>query len=324
MTTFVGKARSMCALALGVGLGMALNPEPATAWGDEGHRALAIIAFRQLTPALQTEVRQILAGDTVATSCGAGSFVADAVWPDKLRQRPTACASTEKWENTSPWHFLDIPVQDAAYAHQRDCATDQCVVAKIKYFQKLLADKRESSARRRDALKFLIHFVGDLHQPLHTTSAPFNRANALQAAHMGAKKPNRCLEEYLPLDRGGNCVDVRYQANPASNGLGKATVLHSYWDTDVVVAISADPTVVADEAMNGVSPSEIQAIRQGTLEDWTNEGHQIAVKSVYGELPAGPMPQLQGPYTVDAVNVALLQIRRGGIRLAKVIEDALK
>jgi S1/P1 Nuclease len=324
MTTFSGNARSVCALAVGFALGMTLRSEPAAAWGDEGHMAVATIAFRQLTPALQAEVRQILAGDTVGTACGAGSFVEDAVWPDKLRERPAACASTEKWGNTSPWHFLDIPVEDAAYDHQRECANDDCVVAKIKDFQKLLADKTESAPRRRDALKFLVHFVGDLHQPLHTTSAPFNRANAQQAAQMGAKKPNRCLEENLPMDRGGNCVDVRYNADPASHGSGKATELHAYWDSDVVVAISEDPQVVADKAMQGISPLDIKAMQQGTLEDWTNEGHQVAVKVVYGELPAGPMPQLQGPYTANAVNVARVQIRRGGVRLAKVIEDALK
>jgi hypothetical protein len=94
-------------------------------------------------------------------------------------------------------------------------------------------------------------------------------------------------------------------------------VLHSYWDTDVVVAISPDPKIVASKAMNGITPSEIKAIQQGTLEDWTNEGHQIAVKVVYGQLPAGPMPQLQGPYTATAVNIALVQIRRGGVRLRR-------
>jgi hypothetical protein len=321
MTTIGSNTRSVCALS--VGFALALLPEPAAAWGDEGHKAVATIALRQLTPALQAEVRQILAGDTVPTACGSGSFVPDAVWPDKLRERPAACASTEDWGNTSPWHFLDIPVNDAAYEHQRDCDTDECVVAKIKDFQKLLADKSESAPRRRDALKFLIHFVGDLHQPLHTTSAPFDRATAEKAATMGAK-PNTCLEKNLPMDRGGNCVDVRYQADPVSGSPGKATVLHSYWDTDVVVAISADPQAVADKAMQGISPTEIKAMQQGTLEDWTNEGHQIAVTSVYGELPAGPMPQLQGPYTANAANVALVQIRRGGVRLAKVIEDALK
>jgi hypothetical protein len=323
MMTLAWAARSMCALAIGLTFGMALHPEPAAAWGDEGHEALATIAFGQLSPALQNEVRQILAGDPVAADCGSGSFVPDAVWPDKLRERPAACASQVKWENTSPWHFLDIPVADATYDHQRDCADDTCVVAKIKNFQKLLADKSESAARRRDALKFLIHFVGDLHQPLHTTSAPFDGATAEKAAQMGAKKPNTCLEKNLPMDRGGNCVDVRYQAG-AANGAGKATVLHSYWDTDVVVAISPDPKIVASKAMSGITPAQIKAMQQGTLEDWTNEGHQIAVKVVYGELPAGTMPQLQGPYTATAVNVALVQIRRGGVRLAKVIEDALK
>lgn len=316
----LSKIIGACLLALG-GIG---SSSPGWAWGDEGHKAVATIAYGQLAEPLKTEVNKILANDPVSAQCGSGSFVDDAVWADKLRENPAKCASGESWGNTEPWHFLDIPTSAATYDHQRDCAADDCVIAKIKTFQAMVANKSETAARRRDALKFLIHFVGDLHQPLHTTSAPFNKDNAEKAEKLGAKKGNRCLVKSLPMDRGGNCVDVRYKANPSGGGEGKVTELHAFWDTDVVTAEGKDPAAVAKKAMEGVSTAEIKAMQQGALEDWTNEGHRIAVQVVYGELPSGPIPQLQGAYSNDADEKALIQIRRGGVRLAKVIEDALK
>ena len=301
-----------------------LNTGSAWAWGDQGHKAVATIAYGLLAETLKVEVDKILANDPVVAECGAGSFIEDAVWADKLRQNPGKCASGEAWGNTSPWHFLDIPTSADAYDHHRDCEADDCVIGKIRTFQVMLADRTETPARRRDALKFLIHFVGDLHQPLHTTSAPFDKANAEKAEQLGAKKGNSCLVRLLPMDRGGNCVDVRYRAHPSGSGVGKATELHAFWDTDVVADAGTTPADVAKNAMAGVSATEVKAMQQGSLEDWTNEGHRIAVQLVYGELPAGAMPQLQGTYSQDADKAALVQIRRAGVRLAKVVEDALK
>ena len=301
-----------------------LNAGPARAWGDQGHKAVAAIAYGLLSEPLQAEVAKILADDPVNAECGSRSFIEDSVWADKLRQNPAKCASGEPWGNTSPWHFLDIPTSAAAYNHKRDCKTDDCVIGKIKTFEAMVANHSETPARRRDALKFLIHFVGDLHQPLHTTSAPFDKANAEKAEQLGAKKGNTCLMKSLPMDRGGNCVDVRYRANTAGNGEGKATELHAFWDSDVVTAIGATAADVAKKAMEGVSAAEVQAMQQGSLEDWTNEGHSVAIQAVYGELPPGAMPQLQGAYSSHADKAALVQIRRAGVRLAKVVEDVLK
>ena len=126
------------------------------------------------------------------------------------------------------------------------------------------------------------------------------------------------------MDRGGNCVDVRYRANASGGGEGKATELHAFWDTDVVADLGTGPADVAKSAMAGVTAAEVKTMQQGSLEDWTNEGHRIAVQVVYGELPGGAMPQLQGAYSKDADKTALLQIQRAGVRLAKVVEDALK
>lgn len=296
-------------------LALSLSSTSALAWGDEGHKVVATIAYGLLSNSTKSKVDALLADDPVPAKCGSGSFVADAVWADKLRAKSRQCSSGIKWGRTSSWHFLDIPLSAKAYDHQRDCPKDDCVVAKIAYFRGLLADKAKSKARRRDALKFLIHFVGDLHQPLHTTSAPFDEHRAEEAEQEGARR-NTCLVRHLAMDRGGNCVDV-------FDGRRK-TELHAFWDTDVVKAISKNVDGAAAVAMKGVTAADIKSMQAGTIVDWTNESHQIAVKVVYADLPAGPMPQLKGAYLKSALGAAELQLRRGGVRLAKVIEDALR
>lgn len=291
------------------------------AWGDEGHEVIATIAFQSLSAPVKHKVKTLLNGDPVSSTCGGGNFVIDAVWPDKLRAKPVQCSSGLQHGNTQPWHFLDIPVTAPGYDHARDCGQDTCVVAKIEEFQKLLADQSRPKEERRDALKFLIHFVGDIHQPLHTTAAPFDLQRAEAAAGLGAGE-NKCLAKAkvdpvsVPHDRGGNCVDVRYK--------GKATELHAFWDTDVVKAISPAVATVVTKVMQGVTAADIKALQTGSVEDWTNEAHQIAVNVVYGKLPASPMPQLQGAYVNAAKPVTTVQLRRAGARLAGVIEEALK
>ena len=307
--------RTLAVLASALGLVcLPLVTTPAFAWGDEGHRAVATIAYSLLSPAAKKEVDALLREDPAPAECGSGSFVDDAVWPDKLRAAPTKCSSGLDWGKTAPWHFVDIPVNAPAYDRARDCPLDDCVVAKIEDFRRVLANNTEPKARRRDALKFLIHFVADLHQPLHTTSAPFNRAKAEYAAEAGARR-NVCLVDNLPMDRGGNCVDVREGR--------RRTELHAFWDTDIVKAMSKDPAVVASIAMQGVGGAQIKAMQAGTIVDWLNEAHRVAVDVVYRELPSGPMPQLSGAYEDEALLPAEVQLRRAGVRLAKVVEDAL-
>ena len=198
-----------------------LSSTSALAWGDEGHKVVATIAYGLLSNSAKSQVDALLADDPVPAKCGSGSFVADAVWADKLRAKSRQCSSGIKWGRTSSWHFLDIPLAAKAYDHQRDCPKDDCVVAKIAYFRDLLADKAKPKARRRDALKFLIHFVGDLHQPLHTTSAPFDEHRAEDAEQEGARR-NTCLIKHLAMDRGGQLCRCsrRPEEDRASRVLG--------------------------------------------------------------------------------------------------------
>jgi hypothetical protein len=123
---------------------------PAFGWGGEGHSLIARIAWVQLTPAVQARVSGILGPNVTIQSI--------ASWADNVRNQR---------RETGPWHYIDIPIDKPHLDMARDCPKGDCVIAKIEDFQKVLKDPAAAPAQRREALLFLVHFVGDMHQPLH-------------------------------------------------------------------------------------------------------------------------------------------------------------
>ncbi|HTW36677.1 MAG TPA: S1/P1 nuclease, partial [Rhizomicrobium sp.] len=132
-----------------------LHASAALAWGAEGHQIIAHIAASKLTPRAQAEVSQLLGGNTET------AMVQASTWADEIR--PSR-------RETAPWHFVDIPIGSSGYDASRDCVHDDCVVAQIIRDESVIADRRLVPAVRAEALKFLIHFVGDIHQPLHASN----------------------------------------------------------------------------------------------------------------------------------------------------------
>jgi S1/P1 Nuclease len=126
-----------------------LLPHPqAWAWGSEGHRIVADIAWNHLNDNTLQELRQYLGDNDLASI---------STWPDDIRSaRP----------QTGPWHYVDIP-SDASGYEPRDCPDDNCVVAQINKFAHILGDPSQPFAARSEALKYVVHFVGDLSQPFH-------------------------------------------------------------------------------------------------------------------------------------------------------------
>ena len=127
----------------------------ALAWGDEGHRIAAEIAEQYLEPATARQVRELLAIQNATTLAQVST------WADQIRPQR---------RYTAPWHFVDIPIHPppgtpAAYDAARDCPRGDCVVAAIDRFAAVLRDKAAPARDRLEALKFVVHFVGDIHQP---------------------------------------------------------------------------------------------------------------------------------------------------------------
>lgn len=176
-----------------VGLGLLLPQSKAMAWGEVGHETIAAIALKHLDPAVKAKIQDLL---------GDGDFVESALWADKIKY-------VAAWCHTAPYHFADIPEDEDYFSTlQNDdgsCSGKPDVIQALLQAETQLASTANTRADRRNALKFLIHFVGDLHQPLHV-------------GH--------------PDDLGGNKIPLTWA--------DKKTNLHSVWDTYMIKSAHAD------------------------------------------------------------------------------------
>ena len=152
-------------------------PLPALAWGAEGHEIVAAIALRELTPAARLQVARLLGSEAM--------LVHDSNWADEVRdQRP----------DTGPWHYVDIPLDAPGYDAGRDCGGDACVVAQISHDLHVLGNARVSAGQRAEALRFLVHFVADIHQPLHAVDNADKGGNGVRVYLRGdAHQHASCL-----------------------------------------------------------------------------------------------------------------------------------
>jgi hypothetical protein len=274
----------------------ALICSEALAWGDLGHEVTALIAYRHLTPAARTALDAMLASD--ADTLTAGDFASRATWADKYR-----IAHRE----TAAWHFVDIEIDrpdlaDACFGFPAlqngqwasHGPAQDCVVNKIDEFTAELKDLSTPAAERILALKFLIHFVGDLHQPLHA------------ADHH---------------DRGGNCVSL-------SPAVGAQNNLHAYWDVSIVNALGQSAAQIADQLDARLSAADLKEWTEGSPRSWAMDSFEIGRRDVYA-LPSPPTCQSGGSvalspsYRARAEKAAASQLLKAAVRLAAVLNGAL-
>ena len=253
----------------------------AQAWGPEGHEIVAHIAARELSPRARAEIASLLGGNAEAM------MVAQANWADEIRDARPA---------TSRWHFVNIPLGAAGFDRRRDCAGGNCVVARMEADLRILADRKRPRAVRAEALRFLIHFAGDIHQPLHTIDND---------------------------DRGGNDIRVRLGRgrNPAS--------LHQVWDTRIVTALPGhDAGLLAGQVAAAFPAGARQSWRNGAPADWANESFRLAQREIYAGLekarPGGPPLLLPRDYAERKEAVIRAQLARAGARLGWQLNTALK
>ncbi len=271
-------------------------------WGDEGHEVIALVADHYLDPSVRGRVTAILKGDK--TKLTSTDLAHEATWADKFRDSDRN-TTKKRFLQTRQWHFVDIELQasdlDAACfghpalgSHVASKGPPQdCVVDKIDEFTAELTSSSTSTTERRLALQFLLHFVGDIHQPLHSSD---------------------------DQDAGGNGKNV--------TAVGfKAGKLHAYWDTQFVQRLGQDPGEVADMLINNITDAQVQEWSQGTPSDWAMESFAAGRDHAYGMLP---QPNSKGSYRLtaayinDATNVVATQLSKAGVRLANVLNDALR
>lgn len=274
----------------------------ALAWGVEGHKIVALIAQQEMTPAARKAVNALLATDT--DDLTAHDIASESVWADAWRDSG-GDLDVRGYHRTAQWHYIDLELRhpNFSYAcwHQQPLPASElasqgpwhdCVVDKIDQFEDELAAQRTPAPERLLALKFLLHLVGDLHQPLHAAD---------------------------DHDHGGN--------NEKVSGLGNHLQrLHHAWDSTFVRDLGRDPQTVAAQLVAHITPQMKREWALGTSKDWAWETYRIAQSQVYGKLPSSNhhrVEHLNRAYIDNADNVVAQQLSKAGVRLAWLLDRAL-
>ena len=270
-------------------------PPGAWAWGPQGHRTVGAIADRLLTPQARAVVAELLAGDLdkFGNPSGRTTLEAVAVWADELNGTPAAHPT---------WHYDNTPICGSE-PKERYCHDGQCNSGQLERLLGVLADPHTPLHERNEALKWVVHLVGDIHQPLHAASND---------------------------DRGGNLVHV---ALAGVHTRGRAN-LHRVWDTDLVqLALQTrnrqqpprDIDALADEARRLVTEAG-----QGAPPQWAFESNNLArnVAYHYPGFACNTVPEeivvLDAPYQQEAESIVRERLLLAGGRLANLLNNTLR
>jgi len=206
-------------------LPLLMLPMAASAWSAFGHRLVGALAATQLTPQAEARVAELLRGEKEPTLAGI------AAWADELRAN-----DPDLGKRSAKWHYLNVPDGTCDYVPERDCPNGDCIIGAIHQQTAILADRSRPRAERAQALKFVVHFIGDVHQPLH--------------AGRGS-------------DRGGNTVQVNLE--------GKGMNLHSLWDRELLAARGLDEAAYIAYLASLPRPK----VPAGGVETWARESCEI-------------------------------------------------
>jgi nuclease S1 len=255
------------------------------------------VADRHLDARAAREVAFLLARDRLAdrTPSGRRTLAEVAYWADEIKDYPWG-------KSRGSWHYDNIPVCGQADA-ERYCRKGACASAQLARHIAILADRSQRPRERNEALKWVVHLVGDIHQPLHA------------ADHR---------------DQGGNRVEVAFFG--ARDNAPYGTIrLHTIWDIHILERLLTDRGGEAAFVATPVSAAQKTRWELGSIADWMRESHELAVRVVYPELPVGfacsrridGVVPIDAAYYSRAAPVVEEQIRKAGIRLARVVNEAL-
>ena len=278
-----------------------LSGYPAYSWWETGHRTVARIAAAHLTPAARTRIARIfdVPDDPQAV---ADALASASTWADE----------TKAETNTGEWHYIDLTLQDHRSDIPKRCQDDNCAPVRIHLFAAQLSSRVVNrSYSDLDALRYVVHFVGDIHQPLHAIS---------------------------DADLGGNCEQLHPAIDTAKN-------LHALWDGAIVNEINPDDRSLAadlDEEINAFSSFHRHGFSRGDEDDWVWESHELAKRVIYRrfyiplepvefphsckDAPAaitGFVPQVNSDYVNSMKPIVRIQLIKAGLRLARLLNESL-
>lgn len=253
---------------------VASAPKAAWAWGGDGHRIVCAIAWDELKTPVRFKVEDLLAVHDRE------SFADLCLWADEYRD--------QGHRETASWHFVNVPKGATTVDLTRDCSEPKsCVVAQIERDTETLSGNAPKE-EKATALKFLMHFVGDIHQPLHVGHAE---------------------------DRGGNAIKGEF--------LGKKTDMHTLWDTDLIKQIHRPGQELARDLRRHVTAEKRHVWIGSTPIVWANES--LAIANTPPTKYAVPQQHFAFglAYEHDELPVVYDRLSRAGVRLAHLLNDTL-
>jgi hypothetical protein len=246
----------------------------AKAWSEDGHRIVYAIAWKELAPETRALVEDLLKEDS------ASGFAKVCVWADVIRSDPA-------YDRAKPHHYVNVPAGAAGIDLARDCPPERsCIIRAIAMHIGTLRQPKASAADKGQALKFLVHFIGDVHQPLHAGRA---------------------------VDRGGTAIKVRF--------LGEETSLHAVWDGGLIASLGPDWRAPADQLHASILDAERVTWQRSDVHDWAEESHRLAVIRAYVEPEGGWI--LTEDYVAQNAPEVAEQLKKAGVRLAWTLKAAL-
>lgn len=240
--------------------GNANNPD----WGQTGHRTIGKIAENYLEAKTKREISKILDGQSLALVSTFGDDI----------------KSDKRYKDFYSWHYVNMPFGVKYEDSEKNPNGD--LVTGIEKCKSVILDKNASKDDKAFYLKLLVHFIGDLHQPMHVGRAE---------------------------DKGGNTIQVQW--------FNDGTNLHSVWDSKMIDSFQMTYTEMAANA-DKISKEQVKYLQQGTIADWANETQTFAIKA-YDSTEVGE--KLSYNYMYENFGLVRSQLQKGGIRLAKVLND---
>ena len=234
-------------------------------WGRTGHRATGQVAQEYLSPKAKQKIKEILDGQSLA-------FVS--TYGDDIKSDP-------QYRKYGPWHYVNLEAGETEYSKEKANPAGDLLQA-IQKSVEVLKDRSASKEEKAFYLKMLVHFMGDLHQPLHTGRGE---------------------------DKGGNDIQVRW--------FGDGSNLHRVWDSEMINDFQMSFTELA-QSTDELSKKEVKKIAEGSVLDWMYESKELS-KRVYDSVEIGE--KLGYEYMYEWFPVVHDQLQKGGIRLAKVLND---
>ena len=269
-----------------------LIPSQASAWWEYGHHSVARVAALEVKPATRAAIARLVAQSAKleTPTCPIRDLADAAYWPDCVK------GLGERFSYAASWHYQNVDICKP-FDQKSACRDGNCVSSQIERNVKLLGDESVPVRERVMALAFLAHFVGDLHQPLH-------------AGDRG--------------DLGGNRFGANYGA------IGGRTNLHGIWDGYLADRGISQPEPEARGILAELSAADRAAMPGGSVEDWARESWEVSREFAYGSMMADPCgatpaerPTVTEEMTRRLVPVIRKQVARGGLRLARLLDEAL-